>query len=86
MRKEEKQKNTRRDETETLMLKGVFGLKNNIDVLLPSPTVGVVFEFHGSPPPVKLPVEPQPEKTNTRTLKPPCTTRGDTLLEFTKGY
>lgn len=37
---------------------------------LPSPTLRFVFEFDGSSPPVKLPVEPQPEKTNTRTLKP----------------
>lgn len=42
--------------------------KNDIDVLLPPPTVRFVSEFHGSLPPGKLPVEPQPEKTSTRTL------------------
>lgn len=64
------------------MPKGVFCLKSDVDVLLPSPAVRFGFKFDGSSPPVKLPVEPQPEKTNRRTLKPPCTT----LVEFTKVY
>lgn len=49
-------------------------------------TVRFVSGFHGSSPPVKLPVEPQPEKTNTGAPNPPSVTRNHAPPQPPKVY